>query len=60
MKKALKSLVKLQKPDGSRDNPALSCKDLKACYPDKEDGKYVDNIFTMFYKSICWYRLLLY
>ena len=39
LKKAEQSLEKLKKPDGSRENPALSCKDLKACYPNKKDGE---------------------
>jgi hypothetical protein len=40
VKKAEKSLQKLKQPDGSREYPALSCKDIKACYPGKEDGYY--------------------
>ena len=31
-------LAEPEKPDGTKDNPAMSCKDLKACYPDLDDG----------------------
>ena len=43
-----RDLTGLEKPDGSRNYPALSCKAIKDCYPDKQDGKPnafdVDNV----------------
>lgn len=42
---AWKSLVedfaKLKKPWGTRDNPAKTCRDLAAAYPDMESGMQI-------------------
>jgi collagen type II alpha len=34
------SFAKFSKPDGSKTNPAKTCKDLKAAYPTKPTGNY--------------------
>ena len=38
-------------PDGSRDSPGLSCKELKLCHPDLDNGK-------MFYRVKCYLNVV--
>lgn len=43
-KKLKTSFEKFKKPNGEKDNPAKTCKDLYAAYPDLESGR---NIFII-------------
>jgi len=43
-KKLKTSFEKFKKPNGEKDNPAKTCKDLYAAHPDLESGK---NIFLI-------------
>lgn len=43
-KKLKTSFEKFKKPNGEKDNPAKTCKDLYAAYPDFGSGKSI--IFT--------------
>lgn len=40
-KKLKTSFEKFKKPNGEKDNPAKTCKDLYAAYPDLESGRNV-------------------
>jgi len=40
MEELKQTVARLEKPDGSKDNPARTCRDIKSYYPEKESGMY--------------------
>ena len=55
-KKFKTSFEKFKKPNGEKDNPAKTCKDLYAAYPDLESGR---KMFLIILDQIIKYKRLI-